>query len=136
VRRAFACGRPEPLLASLRAAVRDREAEIEELCRAHFHDFIRAVDDLRSLLADADALKGSLSASHSALLSSPTPTRSRAPSALCCSPGPRRHDASPLLWLGNFQCPLLCSILKAAQSNITCSVLKAVLCAVLALANQ
>ena len=54
VRRAFACGRPEPLLASLRAAVRDREAEIEELCRAHFHDFIRAVDDLRSLLADAE----------------------------------------------------------------------------------
>ena len=46
------------------------------------------------------------------------------------------HDASPLLWPGNFQCPLLCSILKAAQSNITCSVLKAVLCAVLALANQ
>jgi len=73
VRRAFACGRPEPLLASLRAAVRDREAEIEELCRAHFHDFIRAVDDLRSLLADADALKGSLSASHSALLSSAAP---------------------------------------------------------------
>ncbi|KAF8772790.1 hypothetical protein HU200_005377 [Digitaria exilis] len=73
VRRAFACGRPEPLLASLRAAARDREAEIEELCRAHFHDFIRAVDDLRSLLADADALKGSLSASHSALLSSAAP---------------------------------------------------------------
>jgi len=73
VRRAFACGRPEQLLASLHAAVRDREAEIEELCRAHFHDFIRAVDDLRSLLADADTLKGSLSASHSALLSSAAP---------------------------------------------------------------
>jgi exocyst complex component 6 len=70
--RAFACGRPEPLLASLRSAVRDREAEIEELCHAHFHDFIRAVDDLRSLLADSDALKGSLSASHSVLLSPAT----------------------------------------------------------------
>jgi hypothetical protein len=39
----------------------------------HFHDFIRAVDDLQSLLVDADALKGSLSASHSALLSSAAP---------------------------------------------------------------
>ena len=159
VRRAFACGRPEPLLASLRAAVRDREAEIEELCRAHFHYFIRAVDDLRSLLADADALKGSLSASHSALLSSAAPLLAsalassrrcygcpsdlwRATSAgitllLAWSPTALLvHDASPLLWLGNFQCPLLCSILKAAQSNITCSILKAVLCAVLALANQ
>ncbi|XP_047048090.1 exocyst complex component SEC15B [Lolium rigidum] len=73
VRRAFACGRPEPLLSSLRAVARDRESEIEELCRAHFHDFIRAVDDLRSLLADADVLKGSLSTSHSALLSSAAP---------------------------------------------------------------
>ncbi|KAF7022509.1 hypothetical protein CFC21_035237 [Triticum aestivum] len=73
VRRAFACGRPEPLLSSLRAVARDRESEIEELCRAHFHDFIRAVDDLRSLLADAEVLKGSLSASHSALLSSSAP---------------------------------------------------------------
>jgi hypothetical protein len=34
VRWAFTCGRPEPLLASLCATVRDREAEIEELCRA------------------------------------------------------------------------------------------------------
>jgi len=155
--------------------VRDREAEIEELCRAHFHDFIRAVDDLRSLLADADALKGSLSASHSALLSSAAPllaslesflaARSLAGNLSSALASSRRcygcpsdlwratsagitlllawsptallvHDASPLLWLGNFQCPLLCSILKAAQSNITCSVLKAVLCAVLALANQ
>uniref|UniRef100_M8B590 Putative exocyst complex component 6 n=1 Tax=Aegilops tauschii TaxID=37682 RepID=M8B590_AEGTA len=73
VRRAFACGRPEQLLSSLRAVARDRESEIEELCRAHFHDFIRAVDDLRSLLADAEVLKGSLSASHSALLSSSAP---------------------------------------------------------------
>jgi hypothetical protein len=31
VRRAFACGRPEPLLASLRAAARERVVEIEEL---------------------------------------------------------------------------------------------------------
>jgi hypothetical protein len=53
VRWAFACSRHEPLLASLRGAARDREADIEELCHAHFHDFISAVDDLRSLLASA-----------------------------------------------------------------------------------
>nr|CAB3452608.1 unnamed protein product [Digitaria exilis] len=57
VRRAFACGRPEPLLASLRAAARDREDEIEELCHAHFHDFIHTIDDLRSLLFAMDALE-------------------------------------------------------------------------------
>nr|CAB3461194.1 unnamed protein product [Digitaria exilis] len=55
VRRAFACGRPEPLLASLCAAARDREDEIEELCRAHFHDFIHTIDNLRSLLLAMDA---------------------------------------------------------------------------------
>ncbi|KAF2927017.1 hypothetical protein DAI22_06g171200 [Oryza sativa Japonica Group] len=69
VRRVFTCRCPEPLLASLWAAARDRETEIEELCRAHFHDFICAIDNLRSLLADADALKGSLSGSHAVLLS-------------------------------------------------------------------
>uniref|UniRef100_A0A0E0E2E8 Exocyst complex component EXOC6/Sec15 N-terminal domain-containing protein n=1 Tax=Oryza meridionalis TaxID=40149 RepID=A0A0E0E2E8_9ORYZ len=73
VRRAFTCRCPEPLLASLRAAARDWETEIEELCRAHFHDFICAIDNLRSLLADTDALKGSLSASYVLLLSFAAP---------------------------------------------------------------
>lgn len=37
------------------------------MCRAHYQDFITAVDDLRSLLSDVDSLKSSLSNSNSKL---------------------------------------------------------------------
>ncbi|KAL0916344.1 hypothetical protein M5K25_013847 [Dendrobium thyrsiflorum] len=55
VRKAFASGRPDSLLQSLRHYVRSKESEIEDLCKAHYQDFIGAVDDLRSLLSDADS---------------------------------------------------------------------------------
>lgn len=61
VRKAFASGRPDSLLHSLRHCVRSKESEIEDLCRSHYQDFISAVDELRSLLSDADTLKSSLS---------------------------------------------------------------------------
>lgn len=73
VRRAFASGRPDALLSALRQSARSKESEIEAVCRAHYHDFIRAVDDLRSLLSDVDSLKSSLSDSNALLLSAATP---------------------------------------------------------------
>ncbi|XP_072954433.1 exocyst complex component SEC15B [Typha angustifolia] len=73
VRRAFASGRPESFLSSLRHFSRSKESEIEEVCKAHYQDFIRAVDDLRSLLSDVDDLKSSLSDSNSVLQSSSLP---------------------------------------------------------------
>ncbi|KAG1326237.1 exocyst complex component SEC15B-like [Cocos nucifera] len=73
VRKAFASGRPESLLHSLRQFARSKESEIEEVCKAHYHDFIRAVDDLRSLLSDVDSLKSALSDSNAALESAAGP---------------------------------------------------------------
>ncbi|CAA6654308.1 unnamed protein product [Spirodela intermedia] len=64
VRKAFATGKPETLLSALRHFTRAKELEIEDVCRDHYQDFIRAVDDLRSLLSDADSLKSSLSDSN------------------------------------------------------------------------
>ena len=64
VRKAFASGKPEPLLSALRLFSRAKESEIEDVCRDHYQDFIRAVDDLRSLLSDAESLKSSLSDSN------------------------------------------------------------------------
>ncbi|KAF2298376.1 hypothetical protein GH714_023366 [Hevea brasiliensis] len=49
VRKAFASGKPETLLHNLRQFARSKESEIEEVCKAHYQDFILAVDDLRSL---------------------------------------------------------------------------------------
>ncbi|GKU86875.1 hypothetical protein SLEP1_g1347 [Rubroshorea leprosula] len=69
VRKAFASGRPETLLHLLRYFSRSKESEIEEVCKAHYQDFILAVDDLRSLLSDVDSLKSALSDSNSKLQS-------------------------------------------------------------------
>ncbi|KAG6785086.1 hypothetical protein POTOM_010809 [Populus tomentosa] len=67
VRKAFASGKPETLLHNLRHFARSKESEIEEVCKAHYQDFILAVDDLRSLLSDVDSLKSALSDSNSKL---------------------------------------------------------------------
>ncbi|XP_016460122.1 exocyst complex component SEC15B-like [Nicotiana tabacum] len=73
VRKAFASGKPETLLHHLRHFTRSKESEIEDVCRAHYEDFITAVDDLRSLLSDVDSLKSSLSNSNSQLQSVSVP---------------------------------------------------------------
>ncbi|KAF5732654.1 hypothetical protein HS088_TW17G00184 [Tripterygium wilfordii] len=67
VRKAFASGKPETLLHNLRHFARSKESEIEEVCKAHYQDFILAVDDLRSLLSDVDSLKSAISDSNSRL---------------------------------------------------------------------
>ncbi|KAI4349678.1 hypothetical protein L6164_010238 [Bauhinia variegata] len=67
VRKAFVSSKPETLLHLLRHFARSKESEIEEVCKAHYQDFILAVDDLRSLLSDVDSLKSSLSDSNSKL---------------------------------------------------------------------
>ncbi|KAK8499480.1 hypothetical protein V6N13_061001 [Hibiscus sabdariffa] len=67
VRKAFASGKPETLLQLLRYFARSKESEIEQVCKAHYQDFILAVDDLRSLLSDVDSLKSSLSDFNSRL---------------------------------------------------------------------
>ncbi|XP_021280958.1 exocyst complex component SEC15B [Herrania umbratica] len=69
VRKAFTSSRPETLLHHLRHFARSKESEIEEVCKAHYQDFILAVDDLRSLLSDVDSLKSSLFDSNSRLQS-------------------------------------------------------------------
>ncbi|PKA48932.1 putative exocyst complex component 6 [Apostasia shenzhenica] len=73
VRKAFASGRPDSLLHSLRQFVRIKESEIEDVCKSHYEDFIAAVDDLRSLLSDAESLKSSLSDANSLLQSVAAP---------------------------------------------------------------
>lgn len=73
VRKAFASGKPETVLHHLRHFARSKESEIEDVCRAHYEDFITAVDDLRSLLSDVDSLKSSLSNSNSQLQSVAVP---------------------------------------------------------------
>lgn len=52
VRKAFASGKPETLLHHLRAFSKSKESNIGEVCKAHYQDFILAVDDLRSFLSD------------------------------------------------------------------------------------
>ncbi|KAJ8547412.1 hypothetical protein K7X08_010998 [Anisodus acutangulus] len=73
VRKAFASGKPETVLHHLRHFTRSKESEIEDVCRAHYEDFITAVDDLRSLLSDVDSLKSSLSNSNTQLQSAAVP---------------------------------------------------------------
>lgn len=73
VRKAFASGKPETVLLHLRHFARSKESEIEDVCRAHYEDFITAVDDLRSLLSDVESLKSSLSNSNSQLQSVAVP---------------------------------------------------------------
>ncbi|KAM1169044.1 hypothetical protein PS2_030622 [Malus domestica] len=72
VRKAFTAGKPATLLQHLRHFSRSKESEIEEVCKAHYQDFILAVDDLRSLLSDVDSLKSSLSDSNAKLHQPPT----------------------------------------------------------------
>ncbi|KAL0453032.1 UNVERIFIED_CONTAM: Exocyst complex component SEC15B [Sesamum latifolium] len=67
VRKVFASGKPETLLHHLKHFTKSKESEIEDVCRAHYQDFIVAVDDLRSLLSDVDSLKSSLSNSNNKL---------------------------------------------------------------------
>ncbi|KAL2534220.1 Exocyst complex component SEC15B [Abeliophyllum distichum] len=52
IRKTFASGKPEILLRHLEHFRRYKESEIEDVCRAHYQDFIMAVDDLRSLLSN------------------------------------------------------------------------------------
>ncbi|PKA65493.1 putative exocyst complex component 6 [Apostasia shenzhenica] len=60
VRHAFEVGKTEALLHQLRNIVKKKEAEIEELCKLHYEDFILAVDELRGVLVDAGELKSLL----------------------------------------------------------------------------
>ncbi|KAK7277243.1 hypothetical protein RIF29_18394 [Crotalaria pallida] len=60
VRHAFEIRRPEGLLHQLSYVVKKKEAEIEELCKTHYEEFILAVDELRGVLVDAEELKGEL----------------------------------------------------------------------------
>ncbi|KAE8009459.1 hypothetical protein FH972_005896 [Carpinus fangiana] len=69
IRKAFSSGKPETLHHHLRHFARSKESEIEEVCKAHYQDFIMAVDDLKSLLSDVDSLKSALSDSNSRLQS-------------------------------------------------------------------
>ncbi|XP_062143549.1 exocyst complex component SEC15B [Alnus glutinosa] len=69
IRKAFSSGKPETLHHHLRNFARSKESEIEEVCKAHYQDFILAVDDLKSLLSDVESLKSALSDSNSRLQS-------------------------------------------------------------------
>lgn len=60
VRHAFEMGRPEPLVHQLKNVARKKEAEIEDLCKTHYEEFIVAVDELRGVLVDAEELKSDL----------------------------------------------------------------------------
>ncbi|KAF3782323.1 Exocyst complex component [Nymphaea thermarum] len=77
VRKAFAAGKPDALLHHLRRFARSKEAEIEDVCRSHYEDFILAVDDLRALLADADSLKSALSETNCRLQEAGLPLLAR-----------------------------------------------------------
>ncbi|KAL5711095.1 Exocyst complex component S15A [Ranunculus cassubicifolius] len=64
VRHAFEMGRPDALLLQLKNVVKRKEAEIEELCKLHYEEFILAVDELRGVLVDAEDLKSELSSDN------------------------------------------------------------------------
>ncbi|OAE28606.1 hypothetical protein AXG93_2175s1900 [Marchantia polymorpha subsp. ruderalis] len=67
IRAAFESGKPESLVHQLRNFVKKKEVEIEDLCKAHYEEFIQAVDELRYVLVDADELKGGLAEENSRL---------------------------------------------------------------------
>ncbi|CAA7047071.1 unnamed protein product [Microthlaspi erraticum] len=69
VRKTFGTGKLETLLQHLKFFARSKESEIEEVCKAHYQEFIHAVDDLKSLLSDVESLKSALSDSNSKLQS-------------------------------------------------------------------
>ena len=56
VRYAFDTGKPDALMQQLKKVVKRKEAEIEDLCKLHYEEFIKAVDDLRGVLVDAEEL--------------------------------------------------------------------------------
>lgn len=60
VRHAFEMGRPEGLLRQMSFVVKEKEAEIEDMCKTHYEEFILAVDELRGVLFDAEELKSQL----------------------------------------------------------------------------
>ncbi|XP_027356508.1 exocyst complex component SEC15A-like [Abrus precatorius] len=60
VRHAFEMGRPQGLLRQLNYVVKKKEAEIEDMCKTHYEEFIVAVDELRGVLVDAEELKSDL----------------------------------------------------------------------------
>ncbi|XAR54007.1 hypothetical protein NMG60_11028983 [Bertholletia excelsa] len=60
VKHAFENGKPDSLLQQLKIIVKKKEAEIEEICKLHYEEFIRAVDELRGVLVDAEELKTEL----------------------------------------------------------------------------
>ncbi|TYJ01254.1 hypothetical protein E1A91_A13G140900v1 [Gossypium mustelinum] len=64
VRHAFEMGRPEALVHQLKHILKKKEAEIEELCKTHYEEFILAVDELRGVLVDAEELKSDLSSDN------------------------------------------------------------------------
>ncbi|PIN19648.1 Exocyst complex, subunit SEC15 [Handroanthus impetiginosus] len=64
VRLAFETGKPEALLQQLKNLVKNKEVEIEELCKLHYEEFIVAVDELRGVLVDAEELKSELSSDN------------------------------------------------------------------------
>ncbi|CAA0386827.1 unnamed protein product [Arabidopsis thaliana] len=64
VRHAFEMGRPEPLVHQLKNVARKKEAEIEDLCKTHYEEFIVAVDELRGVLVDAEELKSDLASDN------------------------------------------------------------------------
>ncbi|ERN20311.1 hypothetical protein AMTRI_Chr06g178060 [Amborella trichopoda] len=64
VRQAFEFGKPDALLLQLKSFVKKKEVEIEDLCKLHYEEFIRAVDELRGVLVDADELKNGLSSEN------------------------------------------------------------------------
>ena len=53
IRATFEIGKPETLVHQLKSFVK----KIEDLCKLHYSEFIRAVDKLRYVLVDADELK-------------------------------------------------------------------------------
>eukprot|EP00268_Persea_americana_P011315 TRINITY_DN1478_c0_g1_i4.p1 TRINITY_DN1478_c0_g1~~TRINITY_DN1478_c0_g1_i4.p1 ORF type:complete len:792 (-),score=169.72 TRINITY_DN1478_c0_g1_i4:784-3159(-) len=67
IRHAFEVGNPETLLHQLKNITKNKEVEIEELCKLHYEDFIATVDKLRGILLDADELKRTLSSENSRL---------------------------------------------------------------------
>ncbi|GLT60831.1 hypothetical protein SLA2020_335780 [Shorea laevis] len=89
IRKAFSSGKPDTLHHHLRHFARSKESEIEEVCKAHYQDFIMAVDDLKSLLSDVDSLKTALSPTPTPG-SSPSPAHSSPPSTPSSRPAPFR----------------------------------------------
>ncbi|KAI4346424.1 hypothetical protein L6164_007320 [Bauhinia variegata] len=60
LKHAFEIRQPNRLLQQLNHIVNKKEAEIEELCNTNYEEFIRAVDELRGVLVDAEELKSEL----------------------------------------------------------------------------